>query len=39
MDLDAVRKQNIQKNVTAGIQKLGNFQLPNGGFLLLARQS
>jgi uncharacterized protein YfaS (alpha-2-macroglobulin family) len=32
MDLDAVRKQNIQKNVTAGIQKLSNFQLPNGGF-------
>ena len=32
MDLDAVRKQNIQQNVTAGIQKLGNFQLPNGGF-------
>ncbi len=32
MDLDATRKQNIQKNVTAGIQKLGNFQLPNGGF-------
>ena len=33
MDLDAIRKQNIQKNVTAGIQKLGNFQLPNGGFV------
>jgi len=32
MDLDAVRKQNIQKNVTAAIQKLGNFQLANGGF-------
>lgn len=32
MDLDAVRKQNIQKNVTAGIQKLGNFQVANGGF-------
>jgi alpha-2-macroglobulin len=32
MDLDASRKQNIQKNVTAGIQKLGNFQVANGGF-------
>lgn len=32
MDLDASRKQSIQKNVTAGIQKLGNFQVPNGGF-------
>jgi uncharacterized protein YfaS (alpha-2-macroglobulin family) len=32
MDLDATKKQTIQKNVTAGIQKLGNFQLPNGGF-------
>ncbi|MGC4041268.1 MAG: MG2 domain-containing protein [Flavobacterium sp.] len=32
MDLDAVRKQNIQKNVTAAIQRLGNFQVPNGGF-------
>lgn len=32
MDLDAVRKQYIQKNVTAGIKRLGNFQLSNGGF-------
>ncbi|WP_264519822.1 alpha-2-macroglobulin family protein [Flavobacterium sp. N1994] len=32
MDLDAVRKQNIQQNVTAAIQKLGNFQVPSGGF-------
>ncbi len=32
MDLDAVRKQNIQKNVTAAIQRLGNFQVANGGF-------
>lgn len=32
LDLDAARKQNIQRNVTAGIQKLGNFQLPGGGF-------
>lgn len=32
MDLDAIRKQNIQKNVTAGILKLGNFQVANGGF-------
>lgn len=32
MDLDAVRKQDIQKNITAAIQKLGNFQVANGGF-------
>ncbi|MGV3697121.1 alpha-2-macroglobulin family protein [Flavobacterium sp.] len=32
MDLDAVKKQDIQKNVTAGIQRLGNFQVANGGF-------
>ncbi len=32
MDLDVTYKQKIQKNVTAGIQKLGNFQLANGGF-------
>ena len=32
MDLDAVRKQDIQRNVTAGIQKLGNFQIASGGF-------
>lgn len=32
MDLEAARKQDIQKNVTAGIQKLSNFQVANGGF-------
>ena len=32
MDLDANYKSKIQKNVTAGIQKLNNFQLSNGGF-------
>ncbi|WP_281297580.1 alpha-2-macroglobulin family protein [Flavobacterium limnophilum] len=32
VDIDAVRKQNIQKNVTAGITRLGSFQLSNGGF-------
>ena len=32
MDLDATYKQRIQKNITAGIQKLGNFQVANGGF-------
>ncbi len=32
MDIDGVRKQNIQKNITAGIQKLGNFQQAGGGF-------
>jgi len=32
MDLDATYKQKIQKNVTAGIQRLSNFQLANGGF-------
>lgn len=31
-DVDAVRKGTIQKNVTAGINRLGGFQLPNGGF-------
>ena len=32
VDIDANRKQIIQKNVTAGIAKLGGFQLSNGGF-------
>ncbi|HNP31701.1 MAG TPA: MG2 domain-containing protein [Flavobacterium sp.] len=32
MDLDAVRKQDIQRNVTAAIQRLGNFQVASGGF-------
>jgi uncharacterized protein YfaS (alpha-2-macroglobulin family) len=32
VDIDASRKGLIQKNVTAGISKLGSFQLPNGGF-------
>jgi uncharacterized protein YfaS (alpha-2-macroglobulin family) len=31
MDIDASTKESIQRNVTAGIQKLGNFQLSNGG--------
>ena len=31
VDIDAARKQCIQKNVTAGITRLGGFQLPNGG--------
>ena len=30
-DIDATRQQLIQKNVTAGINRLGGFQLPNGG--------
>ncbi|WPO80602.1 alpha-2-macroglobulin family protein [Flavobacterium sp. KACC 22761] len=30
-DIDAKRKSLIQKNVTAGIARLGNFQLSNGG--------
>jgi alpha-2-macroglobulin len=30
-DIDAARTQTIQKNVTAGIQRLSGFQLPNGG--------
>jgi len=30
-DLDATRKELIQKNVTAGITRLGSFQLSNGG--------
>ncbi|WP_158728758.1 MULTISPECIES: alpha-2-macroglobulin [unclassified Flavobacterium] len=31
VDLDANRQQLIQKNVTAGITRLGGFQLSNGG--------
>ncbi len=31
VDLDATRKDLIQKNVTAGITRLGSFQLSNGG--------
>lgn len=32
-DIDAVRKGNIQRNVTAGINRLSQFQLANGGFV------
>lgn len=32
MSLDQNRMQKIQTNVNAGIRKLQNFQLPNGGF-------
>ncbi len=32
MSLDQSRLQKIQLNVNAGIRKLQNFQLPNGGF-------
>ncbi|PAM92054.1 hypothetical protein B4N84_24885 [Flavobacterium sp. IR1] len=31
MDIDATRQQLIQKNVAAGINRLGSFQLSNGG--------
>ena len=31
MDIDANKKAEIQRNINAGIQKLGNFQLSNGG--------
>ena len=31
VDLDATRKSLIQKNITAGITRLGSFQLSNGG--------
>ncbi|MBF7092206.1 hypothetical protein IUY40_11710 [Flavobacterium sp. ALJ2] len=31
VDIDATRQQLIQKNVTAGITRLGGFQLSNGG--------
>ncbi|MBE0390769.1 alpha-2-macroglobulin [Flavobacterium sp. PL002] len=31
VDIDAGRQQAIQKNVTAGITRLGGFQLANGG--------
>ena len=32
VDIDANRKQKIQRNVTAGINRLGGMQLSNGGF-------
>lgn len=32
VDIDAARNTKIQQNITAAIQKLGGFQLPNGGF-------
>lgn len=32
IDLDASRKQSIQRNVTAAIERLTSFQLANGGF-------
>jgi uncharacterized protein YfaS (alpha-2-macroglobulin family) len=31
-DVDATRKNKIQRNVTAAIQKLGQFQVASGGF-------
>lgn len=31
-DLDAARKQNIQRNVTAAIEKLASYQVADGGF-------
>lgn len=31
-DIDNTRKQNIQRNVTAAIQKLSQYQLASGGF-------
>ena len=32
VDIDVQMKQKIQKNISAAIQLLGNFQLSNGGF-------
>ena len=32
-DIDATRQASIQKNVTAGINRLSGFQLANGGFV------
>ncbi len=32
-DIDAFRRENIQKNVTAGISRLAGFQLANGGLV------
>lgn len=32
VDIDAAKKQSIQRNVTAAIQRLAGFQLSNGGF-------
>ena len=30
-DISTAKKQEIQQNITQGIQKIGNFQKPNGG--------
>jgi len=38
-DIDAARKQSIQRNVTAGIKRLGGFQVANGGFAYWPGQS
>ncbi|RZJ63238.1 MAG: hypothetical protein EOO50_17315, partial [Flavobacterium sp.] len=32
-DVDEVRRGNIQRNITAGINRLSTFQLANGGFV------
>ena len=38
-DLTADKKQEIQKNVTSAIKRLGTYQLPNGGFSYWAGQN
>ena len=32
MDIDVAAKQRIQKNITSAIERLGSFQIANGGF-------
>lgn len=32
VDLDAAVKSNMQRNINAGIQKISNYQMSNGGF-------
>jgi alpha-2-macroglobulin len=39
VDLNVQRKQSIQKNINAGIQKLGGYQIANGGFAYWSGQN
>jgi alpha-2-macroglobulin len=39
VDLNVQRKQYIQKNINAGIQKLGGYQIANGGFAYWSGQN
>ena len=39
LKLDEARKNEIERNIRAGIERLGLFQLPNGGFSYWPQQS